>query len=410
MRKQFSRNGAIFSFALALVACGSDAPDSPALTDAGSHAPADSDASISDARVSTDARAESDASGDASATLGDGGCIAFVMPSGLDCSAPANSALPKDLRCTGLYGDFATKTPACGLLEFKPAYPLWSDGAEKRRWASIPSGTKIDASDPDAFVYPVGTRFWKEFRVKASDGRERMAETRLEQKTADGWIYTSYVWSEDETEATQMDNDVGVPNLYGTGHVVPTRDQCAECHNGRSDFVLGWDGVMLGAGAEGVTHEQLVSLGLVEPGSQLSLAIPGNAVERAALGYLHANCGISCHNGNPMAKGGDSGLHLRLEKDDLTSVATTDAFTSGINKRPGQNAKLGGLPAITGNWYDVRPGDPSRSLLVARQMLRGFEGQMPRIATTQVDDAGVQAVSAWIASMTVDAGYPKPAP
>lgn len=337
---------------------------------------------------------------------GEPGCGQFKMPSDIDCSAPSDGVLPKDLRCTGLYSDFATRTVACGLLEYKPAYQLWSDGAEKRRWASIPAGMKIDASDADAFSFPVGTKFFKEFRIKDANGSERMAETRLLQKSDDGWIYTSYVWSEDETQAIQMDNTAGVQNLYGTGHTVPNRDQCNECHVGRKDLILGWDALMLGPGAEGVTREELVALDLVEPGSQLDLTIPGNAVEKAALGYLHANCGISCHNELTDSKGRDSGLYLRLEKNELGSVSATDAFTSGMNKAPSANAKIAGLPAITGRWYGIRPGDPARSLLVVRQQQRGVEGQMPRIATNLIDDAGVQVTTAWIASMTKAAGYP----
>jgi hypothetical protein len=427
VQKQSHKLGLIACLLLAAGACGGGGADSlgdTQLSDAGAKTP--------DARAdgATAARDASAGGRDATAQVGaddedadtpvdthepgtsDAGntdCVAFTMPAGLDCSSPDDGPLPKDLRCTGLYGDFDTKKLACGLLEYKPAYQLWSDGAEKRRWASIPAGKKIDVSDPDAFVFPAGTKFFKEFRVKGSNGVERMAETRLLQKSADGWIYTSYVWSEDEKSATQMNNMVGVKDLYGTGHVVPNRDQCNECHGGRKDLILGWDALLLGPGAEGVTRETLVSLGLVDGGAKLDLSIPGNDVERAALGYLHANCGISCHNALPDSKARDSGLYLRLEKGELTSVQTTDAFTSGMNKTPSANAKLDGLPSITGKWVGIRPTDPTRSLLVVRQKLRGVDGQMPRIATNIVDDTGVQLTTDWIKSMTTAAGYPAPA-
>ncbi|WP_234023774.1 hypothetical protein [Sorangium cellulosum] len=344
---------------------------------------------------------------------GSGGatCVEFALPEGVDCAAPLDGVLPKDLRCTGLYGDFDRRELACGVLEYKPALELWSDGAEKRRFVQIPEGQRVNAKDPDAFVYPDGTQFWKEFRVKGADGALRLAETRLLRKTPDGWLYTSYVWSEDERQAIQMQNDFGVPDLHGTGHTVPTRDQCKECHSGRADFVLGWDALMLGPGAEGVTRDKLVELGLVEDASQLALTIPGNDVERRALGYMHANCGVSCHNDLPDAPARDTGLYLRLEANELGSVMMTDAARTGLNKRPQDNAKYEGLTnPDPENWYDIRPGDPARSLLVARQELRGFEGQMPRIATKQVDDAGVQAVVQWIQGMTQEAGYPAPAP
>ena len=39
-------------------------------------------------------------------------------------------------------------------LAFAPQYPLWTDGAAKRRWISLPPGTAIDASDPENWVFP----------------------------------------------------------------------------------------------------------------------------------------------------------------------------------------------------------------------------------------------------------------
>ncbi|WP_437281954.1 hypothetical protein WME90_15770 [Sorangium sp. So ce375] len=348
-------------------------------------------------------------------TSGSGGsgsatCTEFAMPTDADCAAPLDGVLPVDLRCTGLYGDFDQRELACGVLEYKPAVELWSDGAKKRRFVSIPKGQHVDTTDPDAFVYPEGTQFWKEFSVVGAGGALRLAETRLLKKTAAGWVYTSYVWSEDEKQAIQMQNDLGVADLYGTGHTVPNRDQCNECHVGRSDFVLGWDALMLGAGSEGLSRESLVELGVIADASNLALSIPGNDVERQALGYLHANCGVSCHNDLPESAAHDTGLYLRLEANELGSVVDTDAVRTGINKRPAENAKYEGLTNTDpANWYDIRPGDPSRSLLIARQVLRGFEGQMPRIGTHKVDEAGVQLVTRWIEEMKGDT-YPPPDP
>ena len=49
----------------------------------------------------------------------------------------------------------------------------------KRRWISLPPGSAIDASDPDAWAFPVGTRLWKEF----SFGGQRV-ETRYMERQA----------------------------------------------------------------------------------------------------------------------------------------------------------------------------------------------------------------------------------
>jgi hypothetical protein len=351
--------------------------------------------------------AKNDAGKDAG---GQTACVEFTLPSGVDCSPASDGVLPKDLRCTGLYGDFDERKIACGLVEYKPAHELWSDGAAKRRWVSVPEGKTVDTSDPNEFVYPDGTRFFKEFRIEGANGEMRMAETRLLERRAGAWLYTSYVWSEDEKQALQMDNAAGVKDLYGSGHTVPNRDQCKDCHVGRKEYVLGWDALLLGPGATGVTRDNIVELGLASSADGLALAIPGNDIEKEALGYLHANCGISCHNENPDAPGRESNLFLRLEAGELANVQATDAFRSGMNKVPAENAKLEGLnkDVPLEEWLDIKPTDPTRSLLVERQKLRGVEGQMPRIATNEVDEQGVELVTKWIESMTRDAGYPAP--
>jgi hypothetical protein len=327
-----------------------------------------------------------------------------------DCVVPENSVLPSELRCTGLYGQFDTRSLACGVIGYTPAYQLWSDGAEKHRYVALPAGSSIDASDPNELVFPVGTKFWKEFRT--SDGK-RLLETRLLQKNSAGWVYTSYVWNEAASNAVQQ-ND-GVKDVLGTGHVVPTRDQCDECHRGRKDKILGWDAFLLGAGAQGLTRAELVQRGLFTPGKELAaLSIPGDAVERAALGYLHANCGVSCHNGNPRAKAADTGLMLRLEVGQLASAASTPVFKTGAFRVPDVNAKFGGITVPDGGaprdyFRDLIPRDLARSLMLVRMKTRGADGAMPALASDKVDDAGVSAVSAWISQMTADAGYPQDA-
>src|SRR5262245_50772585 len=74
-----------------------------------------------------------------------------------------------------LYVDFAARTLNPALLEYEPRFALWSDGASKRRWIELPPDTTIDDTDPDHWVFPVGTRFWKEFRTPTG----ALLETRL---------------------------------------------------------------------------------------------------------------------------------------------------------------------------------------------------------------------------------------
>ncbi len=338
---------------------------------------------------------------------GSGDCEPFVMPA--SCAIPDGAVLPADLACTGLYADVAARELRCDVQPYTPAHELWSDGATKQRYVSLPSGGTIDVGDPNDFVYPVGTKFWKEFHV-GPEGSRVLGETRLLQKTDLGWIYTTYVWDDAGSVATQT-ND-GVLDLFGTGHGVPSREQCKTCHSGRRDFVLGWDFLMLGEGSSGVTRESLHEAELLSgldpsAGGPLTATIPGDAVEAAALAYLHANCGVSCHNTNPNAAGGPSGLYLRLDLDTLGSVHETTALTSGINHPPSPNAQLTDLPERS--YYDFLPLDLEGSLALVRMQHRGSAAAMPPLASLQVDAAGIAAVSAWIESMTEERGYPAPA-
>ena len=148
---------------------------------------------------------------------------------------PATPSAPPTLRETGLYIDAAALTVDPQHLTFSPQYPLWTDGAAKRRWISLPPGTAIDASDPDAWVFPVGTRLWKEFSF---DGRR--VETRYLEREADRWVYAAYAWSEDGREAHLVGargRRAAYPLPGGKAHAIPgsptarpaTRAAAARC-------------------------------------------------------------------------------------------------------------------------------------------------------------------------------------
>ena len=122
-------------------------------------------------------------------------------------SAHAADVLPERLSQTGLYADIAAKQIAPGVLSFSPQYPLWSDGARKQRWIALPPGTSVDASDSDAWVFPVGTRLWKEFAF------DRRIETRFLELTAAGCqVVRVAVPSQDDADAlSQIAKKSGIP-------------------------------------------------------------------------------------------------------------------------------------------------------------------------------------------------------
>jgi hypothetical protein len=244
---------------------------------------------------------------------------------------PSSTDAPADLRCTGLYEQWETKRVAWAARNFSPGTPLWSDGAEKRRWLYLPPGETIDASDPDEWVFPVGTKAWKEF----SRGGRRI-ETRLFAKvTPDRWHRATYLWSADGETAVRTDGGLG--NWEGTGHEIPP-----------------------------VTLEGLVRDGGLVPAldptaARVPEAMP--AAQRAALSWLHINCGVSCHNRAADARAMGTNLFLRLELGQLAAaregagaldpvittveVATRSARWPGVRVVPGarRGASSSGWPA-----------------------------------------------------------------
>ncbi|WP_437625218.1 hypothetical protein [Sorangium sp. So ce1151] len=323
---------------------------------------------------------------------------------------------PPDLRCTGLYSDFGARTIAAGVREFKPAFELWSDGAEKTRWIYLPPGSTIDVSRMNDWSFPVGTRLWKEFRMSVA-GASRRLETRLLWKTAeDRWTRATYAWSEDGATALQVKS--GVPRVPGVeGYAIPAQVDCIRCHAGKTDNPLGFEAVQLAAPeASGLTYAELVQHGLLSttsgaalPGAA-ALAVPGSATERSALGLLHANCGVSCHHPLGVA----THFEMRLNIDaagQVGDVRGTRVYQTAINQ-PAKLRPPGAPPEA--RYYRIRPLDPDRSTVVRAMSRRDAPGappeQMPPLATHRVDEASVAAVRAWIAAMTPAAGYPPAAP
>jgi cytochrome c553 len=317
----------------------------------------------------------------------------------------ASGPPPALLRDTGLYADFATLKVDSRHLAFAPQYPLWTDGAVKRRWISLPPGTAIDASDPDAWVFPVGTRFWKEF---AFGGRR--IETRMLERLPDGWRYAAYEWSADGREAT-LAPAAGQRGAFafggGRSHTIPGVTDCKVCHEGRRTPVLGFSLLQLSPDrdsgaphaesvpAPGVDLAYLVRAGLLVglPGAMLE-APPrieaATATERAALGYLHGNCG-HCHSAD--GKLANIGLFLRHVAGAAAEPAVATTVGRPVRKpAPGQSTEAA---------LRVAPGHPARSALAERMGSRWAALQMPPLGTELVDEDALNLVRQWIAELEV---------
>ena len=308
---------------------------------------------------------------------------------------------PERLGETGLYSDWETKTVRQDHLPFSPQYPLWTDGAKKSRWMHLPAGTWIDASNPEVWSFPVGTRLWKEFRFT------RRAETRLIEHTAEGWRYATYIWSDDEREAVlapERGASSGVALRDGVYHEIPSRMDCRACHEAGPSRVLGVSALQLSPNrdpnalhaespvAGAVDLRALVERGLVRglPSTFLDdpprISAPSETA-RAALGYLHGNCS-HCH-----APGGElANLEFSLRYPlDLASADAAPALLTSLG-RPSRFR----VPGFAEGAVRLHPGDPDGSVLLARMASRHPVRQMPPLGTSLVDDEAVGLIRRWI--------------
>src|SRR5260370_16075310 len=88
---------------------------------------------------------------------------------------------------------------------------------------------------------------------------------------------------------------MGEMNASGTRHDIPAQEGCTTCHGSMPDRVLGFTAIQLSHDLGGLNLMQASSMGLLTNPPTKNFVVPGDAVEQAALGYLHANCGL-CHN------------------------------------------------------------------------------------------------------------------
>jgi len=305
--------------------------------------------------------------------------------------------LPAHLRDTGLYD---AGRLASGLIEFSPQYPLWSDGATKRRWIQLPPGSFIDASNPDAWDFPRGTKLWKEF------GHHGSIETRFIERGSDGaWRFGSYVWSADGRDAVLAPpagiREVTAPNAPGGQYAIPAENDCRACHEGAPVPVLGFSALQLSPdrdpraphAAPGALEDlrTLAARGVLRNLPPALLARPpriaaASARERAALGYLHGNCG-HCHNDDgPLAV-------FELNFSQRVNAAPDGVLRSFLDVPSQIRAAVAplGTPRLS-------RGNFSGSAIAARMRSRDPLQQMPPLGTTQVDVEALALLAEWAGS------------
>jgi uncharacterized repeat protein (TIGR03806 family) len=343
-------------------------------------------------------------------------------------AADTTADFPRRLSETGLFASTADQQPAPGVIPYDVNAPQWLDGASAERWLAIPGDATIEFDGitypqpapgaPHGWKFPDGTVAVETILMETQPGRpesRRRLETRIlhyehlaggEEVGDQFWRGYSYLWNEDQTDAVLLEDPLGTdltlpiagPAAEGgtrtqTWHV-PGRAECMVCHNMAAKYVLGVNTLQLNRDFDygSVAANQLdvfQRLGLFggslsESADRLPRVVDYrdeslDTAERAR-GYLHANCS-HCHR----KWGGGNAEFLLLSTVSLKDMGIAD------------------VPPGHGGFYipDARilaPGAPQRSVLYYRMAKLG-PGRMPRIGSSEVDEAGLGLIRDWIAGL-----------
>jgi cytochrome c553 len=310
----------------------------------------------------------------------------------------ADVTLPAHLAETGLFTAGRIGEIATGNHPFSPQYPLWTDGAAKRRWIRLPAGTTIDGRNQRQWEFPVGTKLWKEFSFAG-----RPVETRFLWRTPAGWIAGSYVWNAGRTDAILAASD-GVVNAAeiapGRQHNIPARADCAACH-GESRRPLGFNPLQLSDDRDpNAIHGEPLTAGMVTVNMLLDEGLLTGAdpslrrtplriaaddpAARAVLGYLSGNCG-ACHNG-------DGQISAQLPSFAYADVLDGSAVFRQLVNRPSR-WQAPGRPEGT---LLLDTAAPQSSAVLLRMSSRRPSSQMPPLGTVIKDQAAIDAIGRWI--------------
>jgi uncharacterized repeat protein (TIGR03806 family) len=303
---------------------------------------------------------------------------------------PVADTFPKTLSATGCVDPTDATKPAAGLIPYAVSAPLWSDGADKKRWMAVPDGQKIKLTTDGDFDFPNGSVLVKEFSLN-----QKRVETRLFMRHSDGgWAGYTYEWNATGTDANLL--PAGKTATVGTQTwTFPSRNECVSCHTQVAGGTLGLEIQQLNYEviyeATNRMSNQIATLdhiGMFEtsPGDPATLPLlPAYdsmaPLQQRAKAYLHSNCS-NCHR--PMGTG-------RGPQDFRFATAVGMSMLCNVDPQEGAlgiaGAKL------------IAPGDPSKSIVSVRMRALNAN-RMPPLATRVVDATGAKLIDDWIMSLT----------
>lgn len=320
------------------------------------------------------------------------------------------SNLPGTLSATGLFEDLSTLAPRHGLIPYGVNAPLWADGAEKRRWAAIPTGEHVTFDEQGPWQFPDGSVFVKHFELVTDERhpeQKRRLETRVLVMGSGQHLYgATYKWKSDQLDAELLIESqveaIDVTTAQGEvrlqRYFYPGPHDCLTCHNDPAGKVLGLNTRQLngeffyeqsGRWAHQLTTWQRADLFAprndwknVDDYPRLAaLDDQSRSVQDRVRSYWDANCGM-CHGVLP---------DIRADWD---ARYATPLVEQGV-----LNGELQGSAQGVADAAVIVPGDPDRSLLFLRDSASDLDRRMPPLGSRVPDDQYLALLEEWILSL-----------
>ncbi len=180
-----------------------------------------------------------------------------ISPAFLNMPTSFGGSLPPTLSGTGVFSDTPAMNPIAALMPYSVNTPLWSDGALKTRYFTVPNaGAPITPDQQILFAtngewaFPSGTIFVKTFELvtnEASPNLKRRLETRLLVRDTNGAVYgVTYKWRADNSDADlltgSLNEDIAIATSAGMRTQTwyyPSSSDCLLCHTLAAKYVLG---------------------------------------------------------------------------------------------------------------------------------------------------------------------------
>lgn len=316
--------------------------------------------------------------------------------------------VPAKLSETGAFTDLSRLEVASGLMPYGVQSALYSDGAEKLRWVSVPEGGQVTFSPTGPWVFPEGSVFVKHFamaRDESEPHRLDPIETRLLVAARGGGYYGfTYKWLEDGSDAVLVPQseqetleirraDGGVRRI---DYQYPGPSDCLVCHNAAAGYVLGprtaqlngdfrygdeVENQLVAWSRHGWLDVELTAETVAEYPRLAALDDSSRSLEDRVRSYWESNCSM-CHGVQELRAAWDARYATPLAEQGVVGAASTTG--------------------LLGDMLLVDPGRSDSSLMFQRSLAVSPELRMPPLGRSTPDFEYLELLDAWIRSLDAE--------